>query len=141
MTTAGVAAADCISDCEANCLFGDPGQIGLCISSCPAQCAVPLEPPCITTGGVNACSTTAVRLTPSNTGVNGKWTLSNDGAAAGSKKAFMTLSCSQVAVVKTVFKGSKTVNVGTTQQHSCGLSGFTFSSTCGRALTCSGGVP
>lgn len=141
MTTANLAWADCISDCEANCLFlGDPGAIGLCISSCPANCAaIPPPPACTTTGGVNGCSNTAVRLTPSNTGSGGKWTLSNDGTG-GSAKAFMTLSCSNVAVIKTAFKGSRTVNVGSTPQIGCGALGFTFSSTCGRNNTCSGGV-
>lgn len=146
MSTASLAWADCISTCEANCLFlGDPGAIGLCISSCPAQCAIPPTPPCEpATGlktGVNGCSNTAVVLTPGTVGTQGKWTLSNDGSG-GSAKAFMTLQCKAFPnTFKTLFKGSKTVNVGSPFSLNCGASFLAVSSSCGRANTCSGGAP
>jgi hypothetical protein len=144
MTTASLAWADCISDCENNCLsLGDPGSIGLCIASCPATCAVPTpvcEPPTGLKTGVNRCADTAVVVTPSDTATQGKWTLSNDGTG-GSAKAFMTLQCKAFPnTFKTVFKGSQTVNVGSSFSINCGNSFLTVSSTCGRANTCSDGA-
>jgi hypothetical protein len=140
MTTASLAFADCISDCENNCLsLGDPGAIGLCIASCPATCAVP-PPVCdLTTGTtINRCSTTAITVTPTGT----QFSIRNDNTG-GSAKAFMTLTCkaSPPPTFKTVFKGSKTVNPGGSTFVACGAgNGNPSQIQCGRANTCSGGV-
>ena len=136
MTTANVALADCISTCEANCLFGDPGQIGLCIAACPSACTPIPVPACTNTGSVNGCSSTAVVVTPR--GVSG-YRLSNDGSG-GSATAFMTLRCSNFGVEKTAFKGSRTVSPGTTSGIGCIVNqkqyGASSSSTCGINDTC-----
>ena len=138
MTMASVALADCISDCERNCQsLGDPNLIGQCIAACPATCNPPPPPACQTTGGVNGCSNTAITVTPSSS----QFLIRNDNTG-GNPKAFMTLSCKAFPnSIKTVFKGSKTVNPGGSSFQACGAgNGNAFSSTCGRNNTCSGGV-
>lgn len=145
MAVTSLASADCISTCEANCLFlGDPGSIGLCIASCPATCAVPTPVCDLTTGTtVNRCSTTAITVTPSGN----QFLIRNDNTA-GSAKAFMTLTCkaSPPPTFTTVFKGSKTVNPGGSTFVACRKPdntpvGIPSQINCGRANTCSNGAP
>jgi hypothetical protein len=88
-------------------------------------------------GGVNGCSNTAILIRPFNSGSGGGWDISNDGTTGGTAKAFMTLTCDNLGVFTTVFKGSKTLNIGATDQELCGTAGFAFNSTCGRNDSCS----
>jgi hypothetical protein len=143
MAVANVAAADCISTCENNCLsLGDPGAIGVCISNCPAECALPL-PPCdvLPANVTNHCTLNSpIVVTPSAN----QFTISKEGTDT-SATGFITLVCSNFGRLTTVFQQGQTITgtqrVGVECVNSRGENvGNPFQSSCGPTNQCSGGV-
>lgn len=137
LATAGVAAADCISTCENNCLsLSDPAAIGLCISSCPAACQPTPVPACETNQNPNFCtanSPVVVSLDPPSSPTG--WRLTNDGTG-GNPTVFLHLVCRNAGQFRNLFQGQRTINPGASVRFACGSLGFPANNKCGTSSTC-----
>ena len=143
MAVANVAAADCISTCENNCLsLLDPGAIGLCIASCPGTCALP-PPQCETLDAnvVNHCTSSPLVVTASDS----QFTISQEAGESSTVTGFVTLVCSDFGRFTTVFQKPITIigtqSVGVECVNGRGENvGHPVQSSCGPTSRCSNGV-